>query len=117
MLISLTRITFLLDGKPSFTRPVRAPSDVIWFLHRSGVDFRAAATSAASALLPLLFPCLWLAAVYTMMRRQMGGATGNVGKKASSSLRLSSADLSFDDVAGIDTAKSEVQEIVSMLKS
>ena len=28
MKISLTRITFLLDGNPSFTRPVRAPSDV-----------------------------------------------------------------------------------------
>ena len=117
MRISLTKISFLLDGQATFTRPVRAPTDMIWFLHRAGVDFRAAATSAAAALLPLLFPCLWLAAVYSMMRRQMGGATGSVGKKASSSLRLSSADLSFDDVAGIDTAKAEVQEIVSMLKS
>ena len=45
MRISLTRITFMLDGKAAFTRPVRAPTDMIWFLHRSGVDFRAAATS------------------------------------------------------------------------
>ena len=114
--ISLSRISFMLDGKSVFTRPVRAQDSLIWFLHKSGVDFRAAATSAASALLPLLFPCLWLGAVYTMMRRQMGGATGSVGKKASSSLRLSSDDLDFDDVAGIDSAKEEVREIVSMLK-
>lgn len=113
--VSLTRISFLLDGKAAYTRPVRAPDSLIWFLHRSGVDFRAAATSAATALLPLLFPCLWLGAVYTMMRRQMGGATGSVGKKGSS-LKLSADDLSFDDVAGIDSAKQEVQEIVSMLK-
>ena len=85
--ISLSRISFMLDGKSVFTRPVRAQDSLIWFLHKSGVDFRAAATSAASALLPLLFPCLWLGAVYTMMRRQMGGATGSVGKRASSSLR------------------------------
>ena len=82
MRISLTRISFLLDGKAAFTRPVRAPQEFLWFLHRHGVpEFRAAATSAASALIPLLFPCLWLAAVWTMMRRQMGGATGSVGKK------------------------------------
>jgi len=49
------------------------------------------------------------------MRKQMGGATGNVGKKGSS-MRLSADDLTFDDVAGIDTAKVEVQEIVSMLR-
>ena len=114
--VSLTRISFLLDGKAAFTRPVRAPDSLIWFLHRSGVDFRAAATSAATVLLPLLFPCLWLAAVYTMMRRQMGGATGSVGKKGAA-LRLSADDLSFEDVAGIDSAKEEVQEIVTMLKS
>ena len=115
MRISLTRITFLLDGRLHFTRPVRAPQELIWFLHRHGLDFRAAATSAAASLLPLLFPCIWLAAVWSMMRKQMGGATGNVGKKGSS-MRLSADDLTFDDVAGIDTAKVEVQEIVSMLR-
>lgn len=116
MRISLTRITFLLDGRLHFTRPVRAPQELIWFLHRNGLDFRAAATSAAASLLPLLFPCIWLAAVWSLMRKQMGGATGNVGKKASA-MRLSADDLSFDDVAGIDTAKVEVQEIVNMLQN
>ena len=113
--IALTRYSFFLDGKPAFTRPPRAPADVVWFLHKSGIDFRAAPTSGAAALLPLIFPCIWLLAVYSLMRKQMNGATGSVGKKASS-LRLSSEDLSFDDVAGLDTAKQEVQEVVSMLK-
>jgi len=113
--ISLSRYAFLLDGQPAFTRPARLAPEVAFFLHRSGVDFRAAATSGLASLLPLLFPCLWLAAVYSLMRKQMNGATGSVGKKASS-LRLSAEDLSFDDIAGVDTARQEVQEVVSMLK-
>jgi cell division protease FtsH len=114
MRISPSRISFLLDGQAAFTRPVRASADLIWFLHKAHIDFRAAAVSAASVLLPLVFPCVWLALVYAMMRKQMGGATGSVGKKGAS-LRLSAEDLSFDDVAGIDVAKEEVREIVTML--
>jgi len=113
--LSLSRYGFLLDGAPAFTRPVRAPSDLVWFLHKHGVDFRAAPTSAAGALLPLLFPLLWLGALYSMMRRQMGGQ-GNVSKRASAQL-LSADGLSFEDVAGIDAAKEEVREVVAMLKS
>jgi len=94
---------------------VRAPSDLVWFLHKHGVDFRAAPASAAGALLPLLFPLLWLGALYSMMRRQMGGQ-GNVSKRASAQL-LSADGLSFEDVAGIDAAKEEVREVVAMLKS
>lgn len=109
MRVSLSRISFLLDGHPTFTRPVRAPSDLIWFLHKAGVDFRAAAASAAATILPLLFPCIWLLALYSLMRKQMGGATGSVGKKASTSLRLSSDNLTFEDVAGIDVAKEEAR--------
>ena len=52
MRISLTRISFLLDGKAAFTRPVRAPQEFLWFLHRHGVLESAAATSAASAAPP-----------------------------------------------------------------
>lgn len=114
--ISLSRYNFMLNGQPAYTLPARLAPDVAFFLHRSGVDFRAAATSGLASLVPLLFPCIWLAAVYSLMRRQMNGATGNVGKKASNSLRLSADDLSFDDIAGVDTAKQEVQEVVSMLK-
>ena len=68
------------------------------FLFKSGVDFRAGAVSASSILLPLLFPFLWLGAVYSLMRKQMGGATTSVGKKGAA-LKLSADDLTFDDVA------------------
>jgi hypothetical protein len=113
--ISLSRFAFLLDGTPAFTLPVRAPSDVIWFLHKHNIDFSAATVSAASAVLPLLFPVAWLLILWNMMRRQMGGQQ-NVSKRASSR-QLSADGLSFDDVAGIDAAKQEVKEVVSMLKN
>ena len=38
-----------LNGKPAFTRPVRAPYELVMFLHKAGIDFRAAASSAAWA--------------------------------------------------------------------
>merc|ERR1719482_1576303 len=44
------------------------------------------------------------------------GPTRSVSKKASS-LKLSASDLTFDDFAGADAAKQEVQELVSMLKN
>jgi hypothetical protein len=113
--ISLSRFGFLLDGMPAFTRPVRAPYDLILFLHKHNIDFSAAPTSAAAGVLPLLFPLVWLAAVWNLMRRQMGGQQ-NVSKRASSR-QLSADGLSFDDVAGIDAAKQEVKEVVSMLKN
>eukprot|EP00747_Dinoflagellata_sp_TGD_P087885 gnl/TRDRNA2_/TRDRNA2_163802_c1_seq1.p1 gnl/TRDRNA2_/TRDRNA2_163802_c1~~gnl/TRDRNA2_/TRDRNA2_163802_c1_seq1.p1 ORF type:complete len:638 (-),score=101.79 gnl/TRDRNA2_/TRDRNA2_163802_c1_seq1:49-1890(-) len=117
--VSMKTITFLLDGKTTFTRPVGVPEDFIWFLFKHGVDFKAATTSVAAAVLVplfnLLFPIFVLAGVWSFMQRQLSEATGSVGKKASS-LRLSPENLTFEDVAGIDTAKVEVQEIVSMLK-
>jgi len=105
----------MLDGAPAFARPVRAPMDVLNILIRSGVDFRAAATSAAAGLIPLVFPILWLAAIFSVLRKQLNGATGSVGKRATAK-KLSSTELSFDDVAGIDSARDEVQEVVSMLR-
>lgn len=113
--ISLSRFVFLLDGMPAFTRPVRASSDLIWFLHANNIDFSAASTPIAAVLLPLFFPIVWLVALWSMLRRQMGGQQ-NVSKRASSR-QLSADGLSFDDVAGIDSAKQEVKEVVSMLKN
>jgi len=95
-------------------RPVRAPPDVLRFLLASGIEFRAATGSSAASLVPLIFPVLWLAAIWSVLRRQLTGATGSVGKRATAK-RLDATDLSFDDVAGVDFAKREVQEVVSML--
>ena len=51
--ISLSRYNFMLNGQPAYTLPARLAPDVAFFLHRSGVDFRAAATSGLASLVPL----------------------------------------------------------------
>jgi len=113
--MSISRFSFLLDGQPAFTRPVRAQFEFLSFLHRSGVEFRAAAGSSAAGLVQLLFPIVWLGALLSAMRRQLGGATGSVAKRASA-LRLSPSEFTFEDVAGVDAAKREVREVVTILK-
>ena len=112
--ISVSRIAFMLDGSPAFVRTPRASYDLVQFLHRAGVEFAAAPVSSAAALVPLAFPLIWLGALYSVMRKQMGGATKSVGKRASS--RLDPSDLSFEDVAGVPEALVEVREIVDMLQ-
>ena len=100
--ISVSRIAFMLDGSPAFVRTPRASYDLVQFLHRAGVEFAAAPVSSAAALVPLAFPLIWLGALYSVMRKQMGGTTKSVGKRASS--RLDPSDLSFEDVAGVPEA-------------
>ena len=116
--LSLSRISFMLDGESNtFVRPVRAAPELLSLLASSGVEFRAAAASGGAALLPLVFPLLWGVMLFSLVRRQFNGATGSVGKRAGGSgTRISAEELSFDDVAGLDMARNEVQEVVSMLK-
>ena len=114
--MSLSRFSMLVDGEPTFVRPVRAPSDLLWFLSKSGVAFEAAPTSVSSALLPLILPAIWLFSLWSLLRKQMTGATGSVGKRASRRVDVPE-NLTFDDVAGVDRAKEEVQEVVSMLRN
>ena len=112
--ISASRIGFSLDGRPAFARTPRTSYDLVSFMHRSGIDFAAAPISTLAALLPLAFPILWLAALYSVMRKQLTGATRSVGKRASA--KLDPTELSFEDVAGVSDAIVEVREIVGMLQ-
>ena len=112
--VSVTKIAFVLDGSPVFARMPRAPYDLVQFMHRAGLDFAAAPVSSAAALVPLAFPLIWLGALYSVMRKQMTGATKSVGKRASA--RLDPTDFSFEDVAGVPDALVEVREIVDMLQ-
>jgi len=66
------------------------------------------------------FPMLLLIAVWIFFMRQMqGGKGGAMGFGRSKAKLMSDArkKVTFDDVAGIDEAKEEVQEIVEFLKS
>jgi cell division protease FtsH len=66
------------------------------------------------------FPMLLLIAVWIFFMRQMqsgGGKALSFGKSRARLLNESHKKVTFDDVAGIDEAKAELQEIIEFLKN
>jgi hypothetical protein len=117
LITSSGKMLYKLADTACVTRPVAVSQSVMEQLLRNGVDFGAAAVESATPaiLIAQLFPLLWLALMIGLMRRQVGGGIGSAGKQAD----LSTLDrsLTFDDVAGIDEAKSEVRELVQILRN
>ncbi len=72
-------------------------------------------------LLASAFPILLLVALWFFMMKQMGGGKGGggafgFGKSKARMLTEKDGVIKFDDVAGVDEAKEEVEEIVDFLK-
>jgi cell division protease FtsH len=63
---------------------------------------------------PLLFLGLWF---WFFNREQMGGAALTVGRSKARIYSQGSVGVKFEDVAGVDEAKAELQEIVDFLKN
>ena len=116
--IAPDRFDFLVNGVSSFTRPVKAHPALLFFLDKYNIPFYAGGASSKSLVVFLmlnLLPFAWIFLSMGMGRRMYGDMTGTVGKDAEGS--NIDRSLTFDDVAGIDRAKREVQELVDMLKS
>lgn len=70
----------------------------------------------------LLFPFLLIAGLFFLFRRSNGGVGGgpgqamNFGKSKARFMMEAKTGIMFDDVAGIDEAKEELQEVVTFLK-
>ncbi len=97
---------------------------IIGILEDNGVDIAAAEPKSQSLIGQLLissFPILLLIGVWIYFMRQMQGGGGGRGAMSfgKSKARLLGEDqvgITFADVAGIDEAKAEVEEIVEFLK-
>jgi len=103
-----------------------APNDpkLIDRLEQAGVRIRAVpADDGVPSLLSVLvswFPMLLLIGVWIFFMRQMqsgGGRAMGFGKSRARLLTEKHGRVTFDDVAGIDEVKEEVQEIVEFLKN
>ena len=116
----------LLNGDRFETiRPQADDPKLIDDLYNHGVKFRAERPEQQSVWTQLLiasFPILIIIAVFMIFMRQMqGGAGGRGGPMAfgKSKAKLLSEDqikTTFADVAGVDEAKEDVQELVEFLR-
>ncbi|HKJ87751.1 MAG TPA: ATP-dependent metallopeptidase FtsH/Yme1/Tma family protein, partial [Gammaproteobacteria bacterium] len=113
-----------LDGK-QFSTYAPDDSGVVKSLRQHDVSITAKPKEGTSMLVSILiswFPMLLLIAVWIFFMRQMqgGGAGGrgamSFGKSKAKMLTDESNKVRFDDVAGIDEAKEEVEELVDFLK-
>ena len=113
---------FLNDGR-SFSTYVPNYPNLVDKLNESGVKITA--EPSERSMHPLLsvllswFPMLLLIGVWIFFMRQMQGGGGKAmgfGKSKAKLLNEKSGKVTFEDVAGVDEAKDDLQEIVEFLK-
>ena len=109
------------DGKTDFV-VTRVEPELAKRLEASGVEFRGTVestwlTNLLSWVLPvLLFFGLWYF-FFRKMLAQQGGGLFAIGKSKAKIYVETDTKVGFDDVAGVDEAKEELQEIIDFLKS
>ncbi|PLX84801.1 MAG: cell division protein FtsH [Desulfuromonas sp.] len=115
-----------LEGKytdsASFKTYAPNDPDLINYLREQGVVIEARPDEDRSFWMTLFVswgPILLLIAVWIFFMRQMqsgGGKAMSFGKSRAKLLNENQAKITFNDVAGIDEAKDELEEIVAFLK-
>ena len=111
------------DGQKMISEVRQLDMTTEQILRENKVPFKVEAdvgrNNVASALLSLLPIVLIVAFVFFMMRQMQGGGTRGAmsfGKSRARLLTEKHGRVTFDDVAGVDEAKEELQEIVEFLQ-
>jgi len=113
----------LKDGKPFKTIYPANDSELIPVLRKAEVDITVQENQKESWLMTIFvswFPMLLLIGVWIFFMRQMqGGGKGGAlsfGKNRARLMERGKNKVTFEDVAGIDEAKEELEEIIDFLK-
>ncbi|WP_126173078.1 ATP-dependent zinc metalloprotease FtsH [Altericroceibacterium xinjiangense] len=122
--ISPDRITGTLKNSQAFsTVPVPNDTDLTQLLEENGVQFSGTPAEQPNLLLYILvqslpFILILGLAFFALRQVQKGGGSGAMGfgKSKAKLLTEKQGRVTFDDVAGIDEAREELQEIVEFLK-
>ncbi|MDJ0942520.1 MAG: ATP-dependent zinc metalloprotease FtsH [Kiloniellales bacterium] len=117
------KLTGEFKDRGSF-KTVAPPNDagLVDLLNDNGVELTVKSPEEMSPLLSILitwFPMLLLIGVWIFFMRQMqagGGKAMGFGKSRARLLTEKTGRVTFDDVAGIDEAKLELEEIVEFLR-
>ncbi|HSK38435.1 MAG TPA: ATP-dependent zinc metalloprotease FtsH, partial [Arenibaculum sp.] len=111
----------LPSGKTDFST-IRVDSELAREMDRRGISYDGEAdTTWLSNILSWFFPILLFLGVWMFMIRRLGGGRGfgglmSVGKSQAKIYVEKDTKVTFEDVAGTDEAKGELQEIVHFLK-
>ena len=111
------------DGGTSFTTYAPPDATLVERLEKKGIKFRARPSEedvpSIMGMLLNWFPMLLLIAVWIFFMRQMQSGSGRAmgfGKSRAKLLTERHGRVTFEDVAGVDEAKDDLQEIVEFLR-
>ena len=109
------------DGRTLYTtRIVRGDTNLVELLDENGIEYLGfSETNWFTEMFGWLFPFLIIIAIWMFfagrMQKSMGGGILGMGN-SKKMVNSEKPDTKFDDVAGVEEAKEEVQEIVDFLK-
>jgi len=106
-------------GEPRFVTVQVDDPTLIPDLEAAGVQFQGRIESRwLGTLLSWIVPALVFVAIWGLLMRRMGTASGlmSIGKSKAKVYVEQATGVTFDDVAGMDEARAELMEIVDFLK-